>query len=137
MKERSLIDRAETRVLTLADETRYAENGIVSRTLLDTGMARVVLFGFKAGQSLSEHLTTRHALVQILSGRCEFNLDGVWHTLETGSLVHMPPHLRHAVRASEDFSMLLTLVHAETLPQASSSRPAAEAARSREAAPRG
>lgn len=111
MKEPCLIDRAETKVLSLPAETRFAENGIVSRTVLDTGNARVVLFGFAAGQKLSEHLTTRHAIVHILSGRCQFSLEGVWHSLEAGHVVHMPPNLRHAVHATEDFSMMLTLVN--------------------------
>lgn len=113
MKEPCLIEKRETKVVSLPAETRYAENGIVSRTVLDTGQARLILFGFAAGQKLSEHLTTRHAVVQILSGRCQFSLEGVWHTLEAGSLVHMPPNVRHAVQATEDFSMMLTLVNAD------------------------
>jgi quercetin dioxygenase-like cupin family protein len=110
MKEKPLIDPAETKILSLADETRFAGNGIVSRTLLNTAHSRVVLFGFAEGQELSEHTSTRHALIQILSGECEFSLEGKWHTLKAGDLLHMPPHLRHAVQAKRAFSMLLTFV---------------------------
>jgi quercetin dioxygenase-like cupin family protein len=110
MKEKPLISPDETKIVSLADETRFAANGIVSRTLLNTVHSRVVLFGFAEGQELSEHTSTQHALIQILSGECEFSLEGKWHTLKAGDLLHMPPNLRHAVQAKQAFSMLLTFV---------------------------
>jgi quercetin dioxygenase-like cupin family protein len=110
MQEQPLIAPNETKILTLADETKFAANGIVSRTLLNTAHVRVVLFGFAEGQELSEHTSTQQALVQILTGECEFSLDGQWQTLRAGALLHMPPNLRHAVRAKQQFSMLLTLI---------------------------
>ena len=110
MKEKPLIEPDKTKILDLADETKFAANGIVSRTLLNTAYSRVVLFGFAEGQELSEHTSTQHALIQILSGECEFSLDGKWHTLKAGALLHMPPNLRHAVVARKPFSMLLILI---------------------------
>lgn len=110
MIERPLIDLAHESVLSLQDETRFAPNGIASRVLLNTPTARVVLFGFAEGQELSEHTSTSNALIQILSGRCEFSLAGVPRILSTGDLLYMPPHLPHAVKALESFSMLLTLI---------------------------
>jgi len=107
------MDAAQERVLSLAEETRFAPNGIVSRTLLRTANARVVLFGFAEGQELSEHTSTQHALIQILSGACEFSLAGKPHALKTGDLLYMPPNLAHAVRAAGPFSMLLTLFKPE------------------------
>jgi len=109
MNERPLLDSATPGVVSLADETQFATNGIVSRTLLRTPTSRVVLFGFAEGQELTEHTSTQEALVQILSGECEFSLDGKPHQLKSGDLIFMPPHLPHSVRASQKFSMLLTL----------------------------
>jgi quercetin dioxygenase-like cupin family protein len=110
MSEKPLIDPARKKILSLSEETKFAANGIVSRTLLNTAYVRVVLFGFAEGQELSEHTSTQHALIEILSGECEFSLDGKWRTLKAGILLHMPPNLRHAVKASQPFSMLLTLI---------------------------
>ena len=110
MNEMPLIEPAEARILSLPDETQFAANGIVSRTLLRTPTTRVVLFGFAEGQELSEHTSTAQALIQILSGRCEFNLNGKSRLLKAGDLLHMPPNLPHAVKATEKFSMLLTLL---------------------------
>jgi quercetin dioxygenase-like cupin family protein len=110
MKEKPLIDPGEASILSLSEETKFAANGIVSRTLLNTDHARVILFGFAEGQELSEHTSTQHAVIQILSGECEFSLEGKWHTLKAGALLHMPPNLRHAVQANQPFSMLLTFI---------------------------
>lgn len=109
MNEQPVIDIEQAKVLALANETQFAPNGIVSRTLLRTPAARVVLFGFAQGQELTEHTSTQHALIQILSGECEFLLCGKLHALKTGDLIYMPPNAPHAVKATQQFSMLLTL----------------------------
>lgn len=109
MNERPLLDSGRAGVLSLPDEIQFAPNGIVSRTLLRTPTFRVVLFGFAEGQELTEHTSTQEALVQMLSGECEFVLDGKPHNLKPGDLVFMPPHVPHSVRATQQFSMLLTL----------------------------
>ena len=109
MSEKPLIDPAQEKILSLAEETRFAPNGIVSRTLLNIANTRAVLFGFAEGQELSEHTSTQHALIQILSGACEFYLAGRPHPMKAGDLLYMPPNLAHAVKATKPFSMLLTL----------------------------
>jgi quercetin dioxygenase-like cupin family protein len=109
MNEQPLIDLTQSALLSLGRETQFAPNGIVSRTVLRTADARVVLFGFAAGQELTEHTSTQHALVQILSGECDFQLAGKPNHLRAGDMLYMPPGMPHAVRALQQFSMLLTL----------------------------
>jgi quercetin dioxygenase-like cupin family protein len=109
MSAQPLIDLSREQVLSLARETQFAAHGIVSRTLLQTPHGRIVLFGFAAGQELTEHTTTQHAVVQILSGECEFSTEGKPNLLRAGDVLYMPPNLRHAVKATQPFSMLLTL----------------------------
>ena len=109
MTEQPLIDPGHEKILSLPEETQFAANGIVSRTLLRTANSRTVLFGFSEGQELTEHTSTQHALIQILSGECEFSLVGKPHQLKAGDLLYMPPNLAHAVKATQQFSMLLTL----------------------------
>ena len=114
MSEKPLIDVAQEKILSLAEETKFAANGIVSRTLLRTAHSRIVLFGFAEGQELTEHTSTQSAVVQILSGECEFSLGGKPHAAKAGDLIYMPPNLPHAVSATKQFSMLLTLSKPET-----------------------
>ncbi len=103
------MDAGSEKIVSLAQETQFAPNGIVSRTLLRTPTARVVLFGFSEGQELTEHTSTQHAMIQALSGECEFMLSGKTHTLKVGDFLYMPPGAPHALKATQTFSMLLTL----------------------------
>jgi quercetin dioxygenase-like cupin family protein len=109
MNERPVIDSSRERILSLSEETQFAANGIVSRTLVQTPNSRTVLFGFAEGQELTEHTSTQHALIQILSGDCELSLAGKPHQLKSGDMLYMPPNLAHSVKATHQFSMLLTL----------------------------
>jgi len=114
MAEQPLIDARQEKIISLAAETRFAPNGIVSRTLLRTPGSRTVLFGFAEGQELTEHTSTQYALIQILSGECEFSLAGKPHALKAGDVLYMQPNLPHAVKATKQFSMLLTLSKPDT-----------------------
>jgi quercetin dioxygenase-like cupin family protein len=115
MNEQPLIDARREKILSLAAETQFAPNGIVSRTVLRTANSRVVLFGFAEGQELTEHTSTQHAVIQILSGECELSLAGKPNQVKAGDVIYMPPNLPHAVRATKQFSMLLTLSKPEKM----------------------
>lgn len=105
-----MLKEGEAGVVSLPAETVYAAGGIVSRPLLRTANARLILFGFDKGQELTEHTSAREALVQVLSGECDFSLAGEVRRLKAGDVVYMPANVRHAVQAVETFSMLLTLI---------------------------
>lgn len=124
MSERPLLDSEREGIISLPAETQFAPNGIVSRTLLRTASSRVTLFGFAEGQELTEHTSTQHAIVQVLSGECEFSLAGKAHRLKAGDVVNMPPGLPHAVRATQQFSMLLTLSRPVAAATATATNPA-------------
>ena len=110
MSEQPLMGMNRDKIVSLGQETQFAPNGIVSRTLLRAPNGRVVLFGFAEGQELTEHMSTQQALIQVLSGECEFFLNGQPHAMKAGDLLFMPPNLPHAVKATKQFSMLLTLL---------------------------
>jgi quercetin dioxygenase-like cupin family protein len=110
MSEQPVINPSQEKIISLAVETQFAPNGIVSRTLLRTPTARMVLFGFSEGQELTEHTSTQYATVHILSGECEFSLFGKPHQLKAGDFLYMPPNAPHALKATKQFSMLLTLM---------------------------
>jgi quercetin dioxygenase-like cupin family protein len=67
------------------------------------------LFSFAPEQALTEHTSTSRALIQILSGECEFSVNGKPRTLKSGDLLHLPPNVPHAVRATTAMTMLLVL----------------------------
>lgn len=106
----TLLQRDSSGSVTLAEATQFSASGIVSRAVLSCDGLRVTLFGFAAGQELTEHTSSSRALIQILSGSSTWTIAGREQVAGAGELLHLPPHTPHAVRAEEPFSMLLTLI---------------------------
>ncbi len=88
---------------------QVAADSIVSRTLVNEGGLRCVLFDFAAGQELTEHTNPMAATVQVLAGTGTMTLGDQEHGLQAGTWVYIPPHLPHSVRAQERLVFLLTL----------------------------
>jgi len=102
-------EKDEVLAFNLNDKVEFASEGIVSKTLLSTNRARVVLFCFDAGQLLSEHTSAHPASLHILSGRCRVCLGEREENAEAGFWAHMPAHLPHSIVARERTIMLLTI----------------------------
>ncbi|MBI5093576.1 MAG: cupin domain-containing protein [Candidatus Hydrogenedentes bacterium] len=85
-------------------------DGILSRTLVNTAAAKVVLFAFSTGQELSEHTAAMAATLHILKGEADVILGEDIHHASAGFWAHMPPHLKHSVRTKTPTVMLLVLL---------------------------
>jgi quercetin dioxygenase-like cupin family protein len=97
-------------VVDVAGLVAYGADAIVSRTLVKSPAGTITLFAFDAGQELSEHTAPFDAFVQVIDGRGCFTVDGRAHDLETGDALLMPADIPHAVRADEQFKMVLTML---------------------------
>ena len=100
-------------VLDLAGLVSYAEESIVSRTLVENKAGTITLFAFDAGQNLSEHTAPFNALVQILDGEGEFTVGSKASSVGAGQALLMPANVPHAVKAKERFKMLLTMLRSK------------------------
>ena len=94
------------------------KDGTLSRTIYADDTIKVVLFGFDAGQELSEHTASRPALVQIVRGEAHLTLGGDPVEARPGTWVHMPAGLPHSVRAVTPLVMVLVLLPAAGTPSA-------------------
>ena len=88
----------------------YANDSIVSKTLLDKSVGTLTLFAFDQGQKLSEHTSPYDAIVQILDGKASLTIGGEQKDVEQGQIIIMPANVPHAVNADERFKMLLTMI---------------------------
>jgi quercetin dioxygenase-like cupin family protein len=105
-----------THIEDLERTVEIPSNGILSRTVYSDAIVSVVLFGFDAGQELSEHTAARPALLQILRGEARLTLGGDIIAGRAGIWVHMPANLPHSVHATTPLVMQLILLpasHAE------------------------
>jgi quercetin dioxygenase-like cupin family protein len=83
---------------------------VVSKVIHRDEALNVTVFGFDVGEGLSEHQASRAAVVQVLSGRLRFTVEGEDFDLGPGLWLHMSPGTPHALEAAEPTVMLLTLV---------------------------
>lgn len=114
MKPSALLSTTEPGTVALGEAIPAVGDGIVSRALLATPELRVVVFSFAPGQALTEHTNPARAVIQILSGECEFSVAGQPRSMRAGDLLHLPPRVPHAVTASTAMTMLLTLAPERT-----------------------
>lgn len=85
-------------------------DSIISRTFYKEGHLKAILFGFDAGQELSEHTASQAAIIQLVRGEATVTVGEDTHDLQAGCWLHMPPRLKHSVYAKTPVVMLLTLM---------------------------
>lgn len=88
-------------------------DSIVSRTFYKSDGMKAILFGFDAGQELSEHTSSQSAIIQIVKGDATVTLGEDRHELSAGAWTHMPPRLKHSIYAKTPLMMLLLMFGAE------------------------
>lgn len=88
------------------------EESILSRDVYGDDDVKVILFGFAPGQELSEHTSSRPAVLHFLEGEADLVLGDDKMVAVPGTWVHMSAHLPHSIHARTPVSMLLMLLPA-------------------------
>lgn len=94
----------------ILDLVSYQEGVVASRTIIDKKSGTVTVFAFDKDQGLSEHVAPFDAMVQILEGSAEITISREKFLLNSGEVIIMPAGEPHALRAVEQFKMLLTMI---------------------------
>jgi quercetin dioxygenase-like cupin family protein len=94
----------------LADLIQVQPDATVSRTVLRADGARVVLFAFDAGQSLTEHTAAMPVLLQVLDGHLRITADGRTVDLRPGGMIHLGARVPHEVDAIVPARLQLTML---------------------------
>lgn len=93
----------------LRELAHFRTEGPSVQILSDIGTVRLVLFAFKAGQQIKEHVTSSQLLVQVLRGRITFTASGKNEMLQTGKILQVEANVAHSIAATTDAIMLLTM----------------------------
>ncbi len=88
----------------------YSAGGVISKQVLKNEAGNVTLFSFDKGQGLSEHTAPFDAMVQILDGEAIITVGGKPFNMNQGETIIMPANVTHALFATEQFKMLLTMI---------------------------
>jgi quercetin dioxygenase-like cupin family protein len=100
----------KSQVLRMAELVDYQEGSVVSRQITKADAGNVTLFAFDTDQGLSEHTAPFDALVHILEGEAEVSISGQPFRLNAGDAIIMPANEPHALKAIQQFKMLLTMI---------------------------
>ena len=100
-------------VIGLAAGVDYAEDAVISKTLLDKKAGTLTLFSFDQVQGLSEHVSPYDATVLVTDGEATLVIGGKPLKVKAGELVVMPANVPHSVQAETRFKMLLVMIREE------------------------
>lgn len=98
------------KVFDLADEIGYLPGQVISKTLVQNSAMGLTLFAMPKGEGISAHKSSGDAFIYILDGACEVEIDSDHFELQKGQSIIMPAGHPHAVKARDDFKMLLIVV---------------------------
>jgi len=82
----------------------------VSRPMIDNPTVKIILFAMDAGQTISSHSAPWPAVVQVLDGEMDVQVDGKAHQLKPGDWLLMPAKAPHALTATQPSRWMLTLL---------------------------
>ena len=97
-------------IFSFTDSVDYAEKAVVSKHILRKESGNVSLFAFDKAEGLSEHTAPFDALVFIVEGKADIQINGVSHVVSKGESIILPANIPHALVAIERFKMVLTML---------------------------
>ena len=104
------MENLKEKAIKLADLVNYQEGSIVSRTIIDKKTGTITLFAFDKEQGLSQHTAPFDALIYLLEGEAEITIAGKPYYLKEGEMIIMPANEPHAVKATQKFKMILSMI---------------------------
>lgn len=98
------------KVFVASELVDYTEGGVVSKELVHSSAGSVTLFGFDAGQGLSQHTAPFDAFIQVVDGEMVLNVEGTDHRIKAGESFIIPSGALHSVKAEQRFKMIITMI---------------------------
>src|SRR3989338_9247795 len=100
---------ADPVVKDLVGMMEFPKEGVFSKVLVKSEVSNHTLMCLAKGSDISEHTSTREAAVTVLKGKGIFMLGRRKIRMKTGVFIFMPKNSPHALSASEDLAILLSL----------------------------
>lgn len=94
---------------TLQELIEYPTSGVLSKVLLKDSNSQYSLLCLAAGTEIKEHTSSRNAVLSVVEGAGNLNLEGKDIALTSGVFVFMPANAPHAVQAQENLAFVLML----------------------------
>lgn len=98
------------KVFSFNEIIEYAANSVISKTIIKKQTGTITFFSFDKGEALSEHTAPFDALAQVIDGTAEIIINGKSNKIGAGNSIIMPANIPHALKATEKFKMILTMI---------------------------
>ncbi len=105
----SLLTPPTCPTLQLSDHLEFPESGVLSKLLWKDEACQYSLFCLAANTEISEHTSTRNAMVQVIDGSGMLTLQGEPIPLSPGVLIIMAANAPHSLEATSNLAFVLTL----------------------------
>lgn len=93
--------------LRLADELKYADGQVQMKDVFSNDNGSVRLLAFDKGAMLARHKADGDAMVYVIEGSVEFEIDDQRQHLEAGNSILMPAGVEHTVLALDRSKVML------------------------------
>ncbi|MFA5974650.1 MAG: cupin domain-containing protein [Elusimicrobiota bacterium] len=108
--EELTVEELAQKAAKLVDWADYQKGSIVSRKIIQKETGSATFFAFDQGQELSTHRAPYDALVYLVDGEAEIQIDEQLHHVSAGQILMLPANRPHAVKAARRFKMLLVMI---------------------------
>lgn len=87
--------------ISLSESIAYQHGAVVSKEIYRGTSGTITLFAFGKDQGLSAHTTPYDAFATVVDGQAMITVGEKMHTIETGSMIHMPANTPHELKAKK------------------------------------
>jgi quercetin dioxygenase-like cupin family protein len=98
--------------IDLESMIEFAQDGIVSKTLVKTNGREISLFCMSAGQTISTHKSSFPAIIHVIQGQGDIALGNKTYHAKPNAWFYMPAQLQHSIDATGNIVFLLVLFRA-------------------------
>ncbi|HYV92647.1 MAG TPA: cupin domain-containing protein [Chitinophagales bacterium] len=109
-EEKDIIELEKGTKHILLDLIKYADNSVVTKSILKKYTGMVSAISFDSGEGLNEKISPFDAYAQIIDGTAHIMIDGKSNILETGEGIVLPAHIPNSIKPNGRFKMLLTVI---------------------------
>ena len=96
----------------LKDRIPYADGSIAKEIVMQNHSRLSLLMAVDKGLEIPTHTANADVLVQVIDGSMEFNIEDKVLELKEGDALTMTPGMKHSLKATERFKVLVTKLNA-------------------------
>ena len=96
-------------VASFLEDISWNEDKPAIKVMLETSATKEIRIAMRKGQNIKEHKTPFPIVVEIVSGKLNFGVEGKTHTFTPGQMIGLEANVPHDLTAQEESVVRLSL----------------------------